>query len=67
MIDGERITELELELMAQRELLETLSGQLAAVSDESATLAKRIARVERQLEAALGLLDVPPNEKPPHS
>lgn len=64
--DRERIIELELELMAQRELLEVLNGELTNASGRIDVLEKRVERLEGQLESVLAQLDVPPSEKPPH-
>lgn len=66
MSDGERITELELELMAQRDLLDVLNGELTATNLQNEVLKKRVERLERQLEGVLSVIDVPANERPPH-
>jgi uncharacterized coiled-coil protein SlyX len=60
----DRITNLELELMYQRKLIEDLSEHLSAAHQELGVLRAQIERMERwakNLEAPL-----PPNEKPPH-
>lgn len=66
MSDAERITELELELMAQRDLLDALNAELTAANGTIEVLEKRVDRLERQLEAVLAAVDVPANDKPPH-
>lgn len=66
MSDAERITELELELMSQRDLLDTLNVELTAANERADVLQKRVDRMEHQLEAMLAVIDMPANEKPPH-
>lgn len=64
--DAERMTELELELMAQRELLETLDSELTTANNRVEFLEKRVERLERQLEDVSTLLEAPSSDKPPH-
>lgn len=66
MSDADRIAELELELMAQRELLEVLNDELTAANGVIEVLGKRVERLERQLESVLTVVDAPADEKPPH-
>lgn len=64
--DAKRITELELELMAQRELLEVLNGELTSANETIEVLRARVERLERQVQELLSVIDLPVNEKPPH-
>jgi uncharacterized coiled-coil protein SlyX len=66
MSDADRIAELELELMAQRDLLDTLNGELTGANARIDVLEKRVERLERQLESVLAVVDAPASEKPPH-
>lgn len=66
VVTEQRITELELELMAQRDLLDTLNQELTSANDRIGLLEKRADRLERQLESMAALLEDRPNEKPPH-
>lgn len=62
----DRVTELELELMAQRDLVETLNIELTAANDRASVLGRRVDRLERQIEDLMNLLEAPPSEQPPH-
>ncbi|MEL6187863.1 MAG: SlyX family protein [Myxococcota bacterium] len=62
----DRITELELELMAQRDLLETLNQELTEANARVEVLEKRAERLERQMENIVASLEPVPSEKPPH-
>ena len=66
MSDAERITELELELMVQRDLLEELNGQLTFANRTVERLEARVRRLEGQTEQLVREVFPPPNEKPPH-
>lgn len=66
MSDAERITELELELMAQRDLIDALNAELTAANDRGGVLAQRVDRLETQVEALMQVVDRPIVEKPPH-
>jgi uncharacterized coiled-coil protein SlyX len=66
MSDADRIAELELELMAQRDLLDALNGELTGANARIDVLEKRVERLERQLESVLAVVEAPASEKPPH-
>lgn len=66
MPDERRIAELELRLMAQDDLIEQLHQEVLQANGALAVLAKRLARVEQQLQAVSHVVDAPANEKPPH-
>ena len=66
MTDAERTIELELELMAQRELLNVLNAELTQSNEHIEKLEKRTQRLEQQVEDLLKALDAPPVERPPH-
>lgn len=66
MPDTDRITELELELMAQRDLIDTLNAELTAANARADVMELRIERLERQFENLTAVIEAPTNDKPPH-
>lgn len=66
MSEADRIVELELELMSQRDLLEQLNQALTQANGVIEQLEKRAERLEQQVENLSTLVDVPANERPPH-
>lgn len=64
--DKGRIAELELRLMAQDDLIEQLHEEVLQANGALAVMAKRLARVEQQLQAVCHAVDPPADEKPPH-
>ncbi|MBX2811479.1 MAG: SlyX family protein [Myxococcales bacterium] len=67
MTEANRIVELELELMSQRELLDTLNTALTEANATIDQLQKRTQRLERQVSELTSIIqEPPPNERPPH-
>jgi uncharacterized coiled-coil protein SlyX len=66
MSDAERITDLELELMVQRDLLEELNRQLTAANRTVERLEERVRLLEGQTEQLVREVFPNPNDEPPH-
>lgn len=66
MTETDRLTELELELMAQRDLMEELNRQLTTANRTVERLEERLRQLEGQTEQLAREVFPPPNEKPPH-
>ncbi|MCC7383958.1 MAG: SlyX family protein [Deltaproteobacteria bacterium] len=65
--NDDRLTEIEIAISYDRELIEQLNQELYLAHQEIEALKKRAERLERSVEALLGEIEgAPPNEKPPH-